>query len=64
MDFEGRHGNKETFKEMKRIERSVQAEFAQVGIERMTDTIMMVAIVIVMLLKYPLNLHMNMIEFI
>ena len=64
LDFEGRHGNKETFKEMKRIERSVQAEFAQVGIERMTDTILMVAIVIVMLLKYPSNLHMNMIEFI
>ena len=30
-DFEVRHGNTETFKEMKRIKRSVQAEFAQVG---------------------------------
>lgn len=30
-EFEVRHGNSETFKEMKRLKRSVQAEFAQVG---------------------------------
>ena len=33
-EFEVRHGNSETFKEMKRLKRSVQAEFAQVGVRR------------------------------
>ena len=45
LDFEGRHGNKETFKEMKRIERSVQAEFAQVRRE-MVNVINMINMIV------------------
>ena len=31
-DFEARYGNTDTFKEMQRTKRSVQAEFMQVGV--------------------------------